>query len=387
MLNKNRTYRVFLSVAEPSADAHCAGLIRAVRDKGIDNIEFVGTGGPKMEAAGCRMLEMTVGKAVMIYKAFFEVVHFYFLIRRIRRYFAENQVDVAVICDSPGHNWHIAKAARKLGVRTLYYVAPQLWAWGGFRIGKLRRCCDKLCCILPFEEQWFGDKGVDTTYVGNPMLDGIAVAHDRPEHYRHLDTSRLQIALMPGSREAELKDLWVPMQQIAIRMRQTYPNVRFLVVAIDQKRREALDARRIPDFTCEYHVGSVRQTAGEVDYSVVASGSATLEVAAAGCPMVIMYQSSRFLWHAAGKYIVKTHYLSLVNILAGRELVPEFMPYFTSIDPIVERITQQLADTEELARISSELTALVEPLAGKSASHEVADILIAMLEREDRKEG
>ncbi len=379
MSDKDRKYRVFISVAEPSADAHCASLIKAVREQGHENIEFVGVGGPKMAAAGCEMLEITVGKAVMTYKAFVEVFHFYKLIRRIRDYLSSHEVDLAVICDSPGHNWHVAKAAKKLGIKTLYYVAPQLWAWGGFRIGKLRRCCDKLCCILPFEEEWFGSRGIDVTYVGNPMVDGIQIVSERWVDFERFESEKLRVALMPGSREAELKDLWEPMQQIAMRLKGIYRNVRFVVVAVDAERQAGLEARQIGGFDCEYKVATVNETAGEVDFSIVASGSATLEVAAAGCPMVIMYQSSRFLWHLAGKYIVKSRYLSLVNILAGKELVPEFMPYFASIEPIVGSIERLLSDKDKLARVSKELTTLVAPLASKRASGEVAGILVDML--------
>jgi len=380
MSDQDRKYRVFISVAEPSADAHCASLIKAVRKKGHQNIEFVGVGGSKMAEAGCEMLEITVGKAVMAYKAFAEVLHFYKLVRRIRDYLSSHEVDLAVICDSPGHNWHVAKAAKKLGIRTLYYVAPQLWAWGSFRIGKLRRCCDKLCCILPFEQEWFASRGIDVTFVGNPMVDGIRIASDRSVDHERFESGNLRVALMPGSREAELKDLWIPMQQISIRLKGIHPNVEFSVVAVDSERLEGLRARQIAGFDCHYQVGTVNETAAKVDFSIVASGSATLEVAAAGCPMVIMYQSNRLLWHLAGKYIVKSRYLSLVNILAGKELVPEFMPYFASIEPIVASVEQLLSDRSELARISGELTALVKPLAEKEASGEVADILVGMLQ-------
>jgi len=382
MSAKDRKYRVFMSVAEPSADAHCGSLIKAVRKKGHENIEFVGVGGSKMAEAGCEMLEMTVGQAVMTYKAFAEVLHYYKLIRRIRDYLSSHEVDLAVICDSPGHNWHVAKAAKKLGIKTLYYVAPQLWAWGGFRIGKLRRCCDRLCCILPFEAEWFDSRGIDVTYVGNPMVDGIEIVSDRWRDYERFEAAQLRVALMPGSREAELKDLWVPMQQIAMRLKGVYPHVEFVVVAVDSERQAGLKARQVAGFDCQYKVATVHGTAGEVDFSIVASGSATLEVAAAGCPMVIMYQSSRFLWHLLGKHIVKSRYLSLVNILAGKELVPEFMPYFASIEPIVRSIKQLLSDGGELSRVSRELTTLVGPLAAKAASGEVADILVEMLQEQ-----
>lgn len=153
----------------------------------------------------------------------------------------------------------------------------------------------------------------------------------------------------------------------------------FFAVAVDAKCEGILRAAQIRGFECQYSVDSVNKTAGAVDFSIVASGSATLEVAAAGCPMVIMYQSSRFLWYLFGHWIVKTKYLSLVNILAGRELVPEFMPHFTSIEPIIASIEELLQDNTKLARLSGELTKLTKPLAEKKAGREVAKIALEML--------
>jgi len=380
MLDKDRTYRIFISAAELSADAHCAGLIIALRKSGYD-IEFVGVGGPKMAEAGCKLLENTAARAAMIYKAFSQIGHYYKLIKRVTGFLKSNKVDLVIVCDSPSFNFHIAKAAKKAGTKTLFYVAPQLWAWAGRRIRKLRKYCDRLCCILPFEQNWFSEKGVDTTFVGSPLLDELrADLRSYKKNYADFDPNRrLRIALMPGSRAAEIDSLWRPMQQIALRIKEKYPAATFVTVAVDAKRKEVLQAAQIPGFECQYTVDSVIETAAASDFALVASGSATLQVAAVGCPMVIMYQSSRILWHLVGRWLVKMKYLSLPNILAGRELVPEFMPYFSSIEPIVQRIEQIIGNRDKLAQISSELIKLAEPLAAKKARDEVAKIVIEML--------
>lgn len=378
MPNKDKKYRVFISAAEPSADAHCAGLIAAMRES-VSGIEFVGVGGPKMTQAGCELLENTTSKAAMIYKAFSQVARFYKIIKHISRYLKTNNVDLVIVCDSPSFNFHVAKAAKKAGIKTLFFVAPQLWAWGGWRIRKLRKRCDKLCCLLPFEQDWFGKRGVDTVFVGNPLLDKLDIACSRDGQYTNFEPKNTRFALMPGSRAAEIDSLWLPMQQIALQLKEKYSKATFVTVAVDKKREEILRGAQIPGFECQYSVDSVNKTAGAVDFSIVTSGSATLEVAAAGCPMVIMYQSSRILWHLLGRWIVKTRYLSLVNILADKELVPEFMPYFTSIEPIITSIEQFLEDKDKLAQLSSELTKLTKPLAEKKACREVANIAIEML--------
>jgi lipid-A-disaccharide synthase len=401
MADKNKTYRIFISVAEPSADAHCAGLITAMRKIGYDNIDFVGVGGPKMAEAGCKLLQITIGKAVMMYKAFSQVGHYYKLIKSIIRYLKTNKVDLVIVCDSPSFNFHIAKAAKKLGIKTLFYVAPQLWAWAPWRIKKLHKYCDKLCCILPFEQDWFSQRGIDVVFVGNPLLDdlgsglpGEAIAKSGlasfKKEYANFKPQNARFAIMPGSRAAEIESLWRPMQQIAVRLKQKYPDAKFTTVAVDAERQQVLKAAQIPGFECRYAISSVSETAADVDFSIVASGSATLQVAAVGCPMVIMYQSSRILWHLAGRWLVKTKYLSLVNILAGKELVPEFMPYFSSLDPIVESIEQLLENTDMLAQVSGELIRLVKPLsafsetsplggAEKKACERVAEITAQML--------
>jgi lipid-A-disaccharide synthase len=378
MPDKNKKYRIFISVAEPSADAHCAGLIAALQKSGYD-IEFVGVGGPKMAEAGCRLLEATVGEAVMIYKAFSHVVRYYRLIKLVTRFLKSSKVDLVIVCDSPAFNFHIAKAAKKAGIKTVFYVAPQLWAWGGWRIHKLRKCCDKLCCILPFERDWFSQRGMDVVFVGNPLLDELQI--DSAHHKKYADFTAINaiIALMPGSRNTEIDSLWGAMQQIALRLKDKYSAASFVAVAVDAEREQLLRKTQVPGFECRYTIGSVSDTANTVDFAIVASGSATLEVTAAGCPMVIMYQSSRILWHLLGRWLIKSKYLSLVNILAGKELVPEFMPYFSSIEPIAERIERFLEDRDKLTQISGELIKLVEPLAEKKARQEVAEIVVEML--------
>jgi len=379
MTETKAKYRIFISAAEPSADAHCAGLITALQQRAYD-IEFVGVGGPKMAAAGCLLLENTTGKAAMIYNAFKEVLHFIGLVLRIKSFFKNNKVDLVIVCDSPSFNFHVAKAAKRAGIKTIFYVAPQLWAWASWRIRKLRKFCDKLCCILPFEQDWFGQRGLEAVFVGHPMLDELHI--DLPgqrRNYADFNPTTARIAIMPGSRNAEINSLWLPMQQIAIRLKKKYPEVTFTTVAVDAEKQQLLKEKQIPGFDSQYTIGSVNETARSADFAIVTSGSATLEITAAGRPMVIMYQSSRVLWHLVGWWLIKPKYLSLVNILAGKELVPEFMPYFTSIDPIVETIENILDDSDSLTKLSEDLINLVKPLAEKKASNEVANIALDML--------
>ncbi|MBN1816786.1 MAG: lipid-A-disaccharide synthase [Sedimentisphaerales bacterium] len=379
--------RIFISACEPSAEQHCARLIRAAEARGFNRyIEWVGLGGDQMQAAGCQILEDTVRRAAMIYNAIGQAGFFWKVLRQTKSYFRHNPVDLVILCDSPAFNFHVAKAAKRYGIPTLFYVAPQLWAWAPWRIGKLRRTCDKLACILPFEEDWFCSRNVDAHFIGNPLFDDVAVdLTRRVKDYSNYEPRKVRIALLPGSRIAEIKSLWPAMQKVAIQLLQKWPQAQFTATAPNEEKLQLLKQRKITGFKCEYTVANVLDIADQSDFALVASGSATLQVAAAGCPMVILYQSSRLLWHLMGRWLIRTRFLSLINILAGRELVTEFMPYFTSIRPIAERCGTLIGNKSLLVKTSTELKELVAPLMQSWASDEVALMAWEMLDHPDRQ--
>jgi lipid-A-disaccharide synthase len=337
-----------------------------------------------MAEAGCSLLNEpkdTAGHSAMELNAFAHILYYHRLIRQAGRFFKSNKVDLVIVCDSPAFNFHVAKVAKKRGIKTLFYVAPQLWAWAPWRIRKLKKLCDKLCCILPFEQDWFTSRGVPAEFVGNPMLDDISPADlkKNKRNYGEFNPANVKIAIIPGSRPAEVSSLWRPMQQIAVDLRRRYHGATFTTVAVDHATKGALDSMRLMNFRTGYATDAVYQTALDCDFALVASGSATLQVAAAGCPMAIMYQTSPLFWHLLGRWLVTTKYLSLVNILAGRELVPEFMPYFRSVEPIIESLSGLLNDKQALNQISSDLLSIVQPLAAKKTAPAVARIALDML--------
>lgn len=331
-----------------------------------------------MAAAGCELLENMTERAAMHYNVLGQIGWYRKLLKRVSAYFKKTKIDLVIVCDSPAFNFHIAKAAKKAGVKTLFYVAPQLWAWGGWRIRKLRQRCDRLACILPFEQQWFTERGIATEFVGNPLFDD-APAEILAGGNRVFNAEKPVIALMPGSRPGEINTLWRPMQEIAIKLAQSHTGARFITVAANEKICATLKERQAAGFACEYSLSSVISTAYKANLTIVASGSATLQVAGAGCPMVIMYQSNKFLWHLIGKRLLKVPRLSLVNILSGKELVPEFMPYFDSIEPIYAACEKLLSDSGKLGLLSRELTELTRPLMGQNVSKKVAHIALSML--------
>jgi lipid-A-disaccharide synthase len=370
---------IFLSAGEASGDAHCANLIRSLKAR-YPHLRFVGIGGDRMTEAGCELLANTVGTAAMLYNAFKQVGYYRRLLKDVKEYFSGHKISKVVVCDSPAFNFHVAKLAKRFDIPTFFYVAPQLWAWAPWRIYKLRRCCDTLACILPFEEQWFRSRGINCRFVGNPLFDEMNLNVDSMRRdYANFSADKARIVLLPGSRDAEIEHLWQPMQAIAKHLRGSFTNISVHAVGSDIEKLAKLRETRIDGLECDFSTGDLFEQCRNADLALVASGSATLQVAAAGCPMVVMYQSNRILWHIAGRWLIRIKHLSLVNILAGRELVPEFMPYFTSVEPIVAAADNLLKSPEILRQTNRELLEIVRPMAAQTTSDTVADMIISDL--------
>lgn len=402
-MSQNNQKRIFISALEHSAEMHCANLIQATgiklsangdswaggdhiaSESLVPQIQWAGFGGERMAELGCQLLDNTVKRAAMIYNVLGQLGYYRKLIKQANDYFAQNKVDLVVVCDSPAFNFHIAKAAKKHGIPVLFYVAPQLWAWAPWRIHKLRKCCDKLACILPFEKDWFRSRRMDAEFVSNPLFDEMDVdLQQNFKPYVQYDPSSPKIVLLPGSRDAEINSLWPAMLDIAAQLKQKHPEATFTACAPDDEKVAMLKeiAADYADGEIEvgYEVNKLLELSGQSDLALVASGSATLQVAAAGCPMVVMYQSNRAMWHLVGRWLIRTRFLSLVNILASKEQVPEFMPYFTSLDPIVKAAESLLCNASKMAATSQALIELVRPLTERRACDAVADIVLDMLQ-------
>ena len=184
---------------------------------------------------------------------------------------------------------------------------------------------------------------------------------------------------MPGSRKGEIEKLWLPMQQIAVRLERKWPGMKFIVPTVNNEKQQLLKETEIGGLKFEYVTGDAAEAALKADFALVASGSATLQVASTGCPMVVMYQSSKFLWHIFGRWIINTRYLCLVNIIANKELVPEFMPYFTSIEPIFDSCCKHLDNIDLLTRASGGLIELSKPLGKEKAGVKTSATIKHML--------
>jgi lipid-A-disaccharide synthase len=317
--------RIFVSAGEPSGDLHAANLVRALVQSRPD-AEIVGFGGQRMAAAGCRLLYPLAELAVMGLGGIIEhVPTFWRILELAREQFRTARPDAVVLLDYPGFHWWLAGLAKKHGIPVVYFVPPQLWAWAGHRVRKMRRLTDLVLTTLPFEQDWFAARGVNAHYVGHPFFDEL------PRQRLDLDFVADQrarpgpvIALLPGSRPSELKHSRETLARVAARIHARRPDVRFLVACLEARHAESLRPffapLGLPITVCHGKTPEITQIAHSC---VSVSGSVSLELLYRGKPSVMFYLMGPLtLWVARQFFSLDS--ITLVNLLAKRPLLPEF---------------------------------------------------------------
>ncbi|MCB9849431.1 MAG: lipid-A-disaccharide synthase [Phycisphaerales bacterium] len=371
---------VFISAAEPSADLHGSKLIRAVREQD-PSVRFVGIAGPLMREAGCEVVFDMTSHAAMLAGVFKVAPHAWEMLKRSKAYLRSNPVDLAVVIDSPTLNLPVAKYARRNRVPVLYYIAPQVWAWGKVRVYRVRRRTNRLGVILPFEEAFFRRYGIQADYVGHPLFDTLAqrVISDCDVAAVRAKGSPL-ITILPGSRKHVVDEVFGGQLEVADAILEQHPDAHFAISVANERTlpivEEALAKTNIP-YSLHRDANGVLMSAS--DLALVASGTASLETAYYHLPMIVMYNTTRLGWYALGKWAVCTKHLSLVNILADREIVPEFMPFYRSTEPIKRAALDLLGNPERLAAKRQELADLMNPMIKTGASQNAAAIVLEML--------
>ncbi len=314
--------KIFFSVGEPSGDLHGANLIRELRRRWPD-CEFVGYGGPRMAAAGCRLHADLTKLALMWFARVLVNIHkFWCWPAGLIVTFATSSPDAVVLIDYPGFNWWIARRAKAHGIPVFYYGAPQLWAWAGWRIRKMRRYVDHVLCKLPFEEPWYRERGCHATYVGHPYFDQLRA--------EKLDDAFIQaqqvsggplVAVLPGSRTKEVEDNFVWLLKAARLIHERLPQVSFAVAAFKSSQAELI-RRQIGDsqLPIEVHVGRTAEIIHACDCAMAVSGSVSLELLYHTKPSVILYHISRLAFFLQ-RFFRKVRYITLVNSADDRRLV------------------------------------------------------------------
>ncbi|MHC4067668.1 MAG: lipid-A-disaccharide synthase [Planctomycetota bacterium] len=371
---------VFISAGEPSADGHAAALIRAVHRIRPD-VRFAGVAGPAMTQAGCWPIFDMTRHSAMLLGAAKAVIPAIRLLATARRHLRRYPFAAAVLIDSPTLNLRIARRAKLCGLPVLYFIAPQLWAWGQFRLRKVRARVDRMAVILPFEEDYFRSRGLDATYVGHPLFERLAAqAPDQGVVASIRSQGKPVLAILPGSRRHVVREVLPGQLEVARQVLTCFGSAHVgISVANPQASAAIEDILGRHDLPVTRYADRTTELLGAADLALVASGTATLEVAYRHTPMIVMYNANRWAYHLLGRWLLSTRHLCLVNILAGRELVPEFMPYYTSTDPIADRAIELLADEHARRQMSEDLAVLIDPFVETGASDNTARILLEMI--------
>ena len=381
-LNSSGSRSIFISVAEASADQHAAAFIDALRL--LDpKIAVRGIGGPKMAAAGALLSHETVGAAAMGWRGALRALEVSRMLRETRRSYQAQKPDLHVCIDSSAMNLPFAKMARSMGVPVLYYIAPQLWASREGRMPQLRQQVNKLACILPFEEGYFREHGVDATFVGHPLFDELPADRARPMEKRFPEIGPV-IGIVPGSRRGEVKANLPAMLDVARQLLNRFPATRFLIPttpAVDAMvRRTVHESAIIPSPQREIGLNAFDALIPRCDLVLCKSGTSTLHVAAWGVPMIVVYRIHPVIWHGAARWIIKSKKIALVNILAGNtDLVPEFVPWYGSNVPVADCALQLLNHPETLDAQRTAIAKLIATLDRPGASANVARMAISMM--------
>lgn len=366
---------VLIVAAEASADLHASGFVRALQAR-RPGVPVAGVGGAHLEAAGATLLARTEELAVM---GFVEVLahipRHWRLLRDLRARMRTGRVGLVVLLDYPGFNLKLAEAARAAGVPVLYYITPQVWAWGKGRLSKLARTVTKAACILPFEEPLLREHGVDATFVGHPLLDRTASMPDRSDARTRLgiDAEAPLLALFPGSRVQEVQRHLADCVATARLLEARVPGLCVIVsVAPTVSLRDA-------DVPYRLVRGDSFTALRAADAALCKSGTTTLEAAVTGCPLVVVYRTNR-LTYAMARRLVKIDDIGLVNVVAGRRVAAEFIQ-----DAFVPSVVAQALDplldhgSAERAAMLADLAAVREKLGGPGASERVAAIADELL--------
>ncbi|MBI1302492.1 MAG: hypothetical protein GC172_01710 [Phycisphaera sp.] len=378
---------VLFTAQEPSGDAHAAPVIARLREAYPD-IEPVAWGGPKMAAAGATMLGRTADDGVMGLAGISKVAEVKRLHDEIVAWARANPVAVHMPVDSPSANYPLCARLKPLGARVVNLVAPQLWAWAPWRIRKVRRLSDVMLCLLPFEEEWFRSRGVTAKYIGHPVLSKPIDAARCSAEAARLSQGSPRILLLPGSRSSEVRCNGRLIADAFSLVRARMHGARAIVAASSEANAARFVAElggTLPDAVEVVVSGREVSLEGALawcDLAIAVSGTVSLDCTRQAKPVIGVYRTSRA--EALGaRLVIRAPSLLLPNILAGRRIVPEFVPYAGGPQTIAAEALAILGDERRRARIISELRAVADGFLGRDPAPIAAEV-VAREARGDR---
>jgi lipid-A-disaccharide synthase len=370
--------RILIITGEASGDLHGANLARALK-QADPALSIVGIGGARMKAAGVEVIPDVAQLDIIGLIGPTAVKTVIRRIMRIRRVIQADAWDLIVLIDNPGLNLHFARVAKAAGRRVLYYIAPQIWAWRPGRIRWIQRRVDHVVVILPFEAELYRRAGVRCTFVGHPLLDEVAPSYDRTELRKRFDLKEGQpvIGLLPGSRQGEIRSLLPTMLETAARLFAHQPGMQFILAQApsvsDQLLQECLAGSRVPVRVVH---GQASEVMAASDLLFVASGTATLQAAVVGTPMILLYATTWPTYWLA-RFLITVDCIGLVNLVARRKIVPELIQQDATADRLFREADRLLQDAQAYDEMKAALRAVREALGQPGASQRAAEVVLA----------
>ena len=380
-INTTNSKQIMIVAGEVSGDLHGGNLVKAMR-RMDPSLQFYGVGGRKLKEAGVDLIADSSDMAVVgLTEVFARLGTIMKVMRRLKTSMKDLKPDLVILIDYPDFNLSIAKSAKKNGIKVFYYIGPQVWAWRKGRIGQIKKNVDKIAVILPFEAPFYHAAGVDATFVGHPLLDEVKTKYSREETIRRLglQSGVTTVGMLPGSRQAEIIKHLPEMIKAAEIIEKKIQPVQFIIPLV-----ETLDISLVSNIIRQFpvKVRVVRDAVYDVihctDIAMVASGTATLETALMETPMVIIYKLSAPSYYI-GKMVINIDHIGLVNIIAGKTVVPELIQDDANAERIATEIIDILTNKERLFDIKSQLSEIRNKLGSPGAAERVARLAYDML--------
>ena len=379
-----RPAKVMITAGEASGDRLGAGLARALRERRAD-LELFGMGGEQMARDGVRLVQNAGAIAV---NGIVEVLSRLPAIRRVMRELTlelgRERPDLLVPIDAPDFNLRLSRRAARYGVPVVYFVSPQVWAWRPGRVRTIRSLVRRMLVLFPFETEFYRRAEIPVSFVGHPLAQREPPSASRSEMLDRLGLGqgRPIVALLPGSRRVELARMLPLMLEAAVLLKRRRPDLQFLVPLAEglpeQVARRQIEAAGVRDLVI--HRGDFPWILSACDAGAVAAGTASLEAAVVGLPMVVVYRLNR-LSYLIGRSLVRVDDVALPNLVAGRRVVPELIQAACTPQRIASELESYLDDPERAARVRAELMQLRERLGGPGVFDRAADAVLAELDR------
>jgi lipid-A-disaccharide synthase len=355
---------IYFVAGEVSADNHGAALMRSLRVSDPE-IKFIGRGGPQMQqVAGASFKNWIADAAVLgLWEVLRKYGYFREQFRQTLRDIQESKPDAVVFVDYPGFNLRLARALQRQSshLKTIYYISPQVWAWNRGRIKNMARFIDLVLCIFPFEVDLYSASGLRAVFVGHPMIERL----EKQKIDTHRDPNL--IGLFPGSRMREVRKIFPVMMEAARQLLQLNPTLRFQVAAASEELAREMNEQLVDRHAIEINVGQAPIIMQRAFVAIVASGSATLEAAYFRMPLVLIYKVA---WptYLAARLVVNVDFLGMPNLLAAKEVVPDFIQHQAKPEAIAKAVALLMEESPARDRMISDFDAIIDKLGGAGAS-------------------